>query len=321
MIGNGSSGFGVVNPKQALLYTLGATLLTLVLLAGGEQLGPLMVLCSLLLPLPAAYVHLRCGAAAGGAAVVLVIAYLLVQATTVAAGAYLLQHGLGSFLLPFLLRRGWAWDKAAVTTLVVVLTTAGLLLAGYAQSRQLPLTAPAKEYVQKELDRAKAATAQENLTEEQRQEFEAYAQRTADFMLRAYPGMAVAVTGGMLLLLTALLAAFSQGRYEIPGPAFAHWKSPDWLVWLLIPAGFSLVLGDGPLQTLGLNLLVVVLPVYFLHGLAIVTYYFQKRQTPPAWRWLGYVMVTVFTPLPFIVLGIGVFDLWADFRKPRIKKT
>ncbi len=310
-----------MNLGQTLLFTLGATLLTLGLLAGGEQLGPLMILCSLLLPLPAAYVHMRCGAMAGGAVVALVVAYLSLQATTVAAGSYLLQHGLGSFLLPFWLRRGWRWDRAAVATLLVVLTTAGLLLSGYAASQQLPLTAPAKEYVQKELDRAMAAAAGENLPEDQRQEFEAYAKRTAEFMLRAYPGMAVAVTGGFLLLLVAMLTAASQGRYEIPGPSFASWKSPDWLVWLLIPAGFSMLLGDGPLQTIGLNLLVVVLPVYFLQGLAVVTHYFQKRQTPLIWRWLGYVMVTVFTPLPFIVLGIGVFDLWADFRKPRIKKT
>jgi hypothetical protein len=26
------------------------------------------------------------------------------------------------------------------------------------------------------------------------------------------------------------------------------------------------------------------------------------------------------SPLPMIVTGVGIFDLWADFRKPRLNK-
>lgn len=310
-----------MNPGQKALHLLGGILGTLALLAGGEQLGPLMILCSLILPFPAALVQMRCGTLVGGGVIALVALVLLVQASGVAAGSYLLQHGLGSFLLPFWLRRGWNWDRAVGASLAVTLAVAGVLLVGYAQSQNVALSEPINQYVQIEMDRAVAAAETAEMTPEERQEFQAYAQRTAAFMLRAYPGMAVTVTGVFLLLLLVMLRAAARGRYELPGPAFARWKSPEWLIWLLIPAGFSVLLGAGVWQTIGINLLVVVLPIYFLHGLAIVTHYFQQRQTPLLWRWLGYLMVTVFTPLPFVVLGMGVFDLWADFRKPRIKKT
>lgn len=310
-----------MSSRSRALHFIGGTLATLALLAGGQQLGLLMILGSLILPFPAALVQMRCGTLVGGAVVAVVALLLLFLGSGVASGSYLLQHGLGSFMLPFWLRRGWAWDRAVGATLLVTLATAGLLLAGYAQSQQVGLSAPIEEYVKIEMDRAVASANQAEMTAEQRQEFDAYAQRTADFMLQAYPGMAVTVTGGFLLLLLLLLRIGARGRYEIPGPAFARWKSPEWLIWLLIPAGFGVLLGSGVWQTIGINLLVIALPIYFLHGLAIVTHYFQQRQTPLLWRWLGYVMVTVFTPLPFIVLGIGVFDLWADFRKPRIKKT
>lgn len=310
-----------MNPGQKAMHLLGGILATLALLAGGEQLGPLMILCSLILPFPAALVQMRCGTLVGGGVVALVALVLLVQSSGVAAGSYLLQHGLGSFLLPFWLRRGWNWDRAVGASLAVTLAVAGVLLVGYAQSQNVALSEPINQYVQIEMDRAVAAAETAEMTAEERQEFQAYAQRTAAFMLRAYPGMAVTVTGIFLLLLLVMLRAAARGRYELPGPAFARWKSPEWLIWLLIPAGFGVLLGTGVWQTIGINLLVVVLPIYFLHGLAIVSHYFQQRQTPLLWRWLGYLMVTVFTPLPFVVLGMGVFDLWADFRKPRIKKT
>lgn len=310
-----------MNPGQKALHLLGGILATLALLAGGDQLGPLMILCSLILPFPAALVQMRCGTLVGGGVITLVALVLLVQASGVAAGSYLLQHGLGSFLLPFWLRRGWNWDRAVGASLAVTLAVAGVLLVGYAQSQNVALSEPINQYVQIEMDRAVAAAETAQMTPEERQEFQAYAQRTAAFMLRAYPGMAVTVTGVFLLLLLVMLRAAARGRYELPGPAFSRWKSPEWMIWLLIPAGFGVLLGTGVWQTIGINLLVVVLPIYFLHGLAIVSHYFQQRQTPLLWRWLGYVMVTVFTPLPFVVLGMGVFDLWADFRKPRIKKT
>lgn len=310
-----------MHPGLKALHLLGGILATLALLSGSEHLGLLMVLCSLVLPFPAALVQMRSGAWVGAGVVVLVALVLLVQASGVAAGSYLLQYGLGSFLLPFWLRRGWRWDRAVGATLLATLTVAGVLLVGYAQSQNVALSEPVNQYVQIEMDRAVAAADTAEMTAEERQEFQAYAQRTAEFMRRAYPGMAVTVSGCFLLLLLGMLLASARGRYELPGPAFSRWKSPEWMIWLLIPGGFAVLLGTGVWQTIGINLLVVVLPVYFLHGLAIVTHYFQQRQTPLLWRWLGYVMATIFTPLPFVVLGMGVFDLWADFRKPRIKKT
>jgi hypothetical protein len=38
-------------------------------------------------------------------------------------------------------------------------------------------------------------------------------------------------------------------------------------------------------------------------------------------RGLGYLLLLVINPFQLLVAGIGVFDLWVDFRKPRIKKT
>jgi len=75
------------------------------------------------------------------------------------------------------------------------------------------------------------------------------------------------------------------------------------------------------LGVIALNILTIVLPIYFLHGLAIVSFFFRKKNLPPVFKVLGYVLIMVLNPLPLIVTGFGVFDLWADFRKPKIKET
>jgi uncharacterized protein YybS (DUF2232 family) len=70
-----------------------------------------------------------------------------------------------------------------------------------------------------------------------------------------------------------------------------------------------------------LNLLTVLLPIYFLQGLAIVNHFFRKKGVSPLLQTLGYLLIAVLNPFPLIVTGVGIFDLWADFRKPRKKRT
>ena len=70
-----------------------------------------------------------------------------------------------------------------------------------------------------------------------------------------------------------------------------------------------------------MNLLVVLLPVYFLQGLAVVSFFLQRREVSPLMRALSYMILFALNPFQLIVAGIGVFDLWIDFRKPRVKNT
>jgi uncharacterized protein YybS (DUF2232 family) len=113
----------------------------------------------------------------------------------------------------------------------------------------------------------------------------------------------------------------AQGRYRIGGLPFARWSVWEYLVWPLIAAGFAVAFSSGLPRVVGLNLLVVFLPIYFLQGLAVVTFFFQKKGVSPVLRTLGYALIALLNPMPMLITAIGVFDMWADFRKPRMKKT
>lgn len=98
-----------------------------------------------------------------------------------------------------------------------------------------------------------------------------------------------------------------------------EWKSPEPLVWCLIVSGFSLFLpGWGVTKALALNFFLVIAVFYFLQGLAIVAYYFHHKKVPLFLRSLAYALIVFEQFFTIFVVGLGLFDLWGDFR--RLKK-
>ncbi len=288
---------------------------------GAGLLGPAGVALNLFIPLSAAYVGMRAGFPYGGGVVALVAVGLAGLGGFAAAAGYLLQFGLGSLLLPLLLRRGMSWDRAVGLTLAVVVGAAAVTLVGYASYRSMGINEIVARYVQGEIDRSLVIYREADLAPEQYEELRMFAERMAEFLGQAYPGLAIVVTGILLLFTVLFLARLANGRYVLPGPPFSNWKAPELLIWAFILAGFGVFLADGWLWGAALNLLTILVPVYFLQGLAVATFFFRKKGISPGFRTLGYVLVLLLNPLPLIVTGVGVFDLWADFRKPRIKKT
>lgn len=314
---SGSKGMTVA--RQGL-FLLGAGALTLGLQWIAALLGAFGFFANLLVPLPAAYAQMRCGLPVGIGVVALTTSILVGGGNSGGAIAYLVQFGVASVVLPFLLRRRWPWDRAVAGSLAVAVMVAALTFGGYAASRGATVGELAEGYVQGEVDSALSIYRQADLPEDQRAELTAMAQRMGDLLLRAWPALAVAATGAILLLTVLLLKALACGHYEVPGLPFRFWAAPEPLIWPLILAGFGMVFAEGPLQTVALNFLVILIPVYFLQGLAIISFYFERKAVPPFVRGFGYLLATILNPLPLIVTGMGVFDLWADFRKPRIKK-
>ncbi len=98
-----------------------------------------------------------------------------------------------------------------------------------------------------------------------------------------------------------------------------EWKSPESLVWCFIVSGFFLFLpGWEALQTVALNLFLVIAVFYFFQGLAIVAFYFHQKNVPFFLRSLAYCFIVFEQIFMLFVVGLGLFDLWGDFR--RLKK-
>jgi uncharacterized protein YybS (DUF2232 family) len=100
---------------------------------------------------------------------------------------------------------------------------------------------------------------------------------------------------------------------------FSGWVAPEQAIWVLIGSGGLLFFAEGILGVLGLNLLSLVLVIYFLQGLAILIHFLDSRNVP-VFFWILIFFVIVLQPLLIgVAVGLGIFDAWIDLRKIRTK--
>ncbi|MCP4670460.1 MAG: DUF2232 domain-containing protein, partial [Desulfobacula sp.] len=54
---------------------------------------------------------------------------------------------------------------------------------------------------------------------------------------------------------------------------------------------------------------------YFFQGIAIVSFLFTKKRAPFALRFFLYILIAIQPFFMFLVIGMGLFDTWFNFRK------
>lgn len=97
---------------------------------------------------------------------------------------------------------------------------------------------------------------------------------------------------------------------------FRDWKGPEPLVWVLIACGFSLFFPVPDLvRLIAMNLLLIVGACYFAQGLAVIAFFFHKNNVPRFLRSITYILIVFQQIFTLMVVGLGLFDLWGDFRR------
>lgn len=138
-----------------------------------------------------------------------------------------------------------------------------------------------------------------------------------NFLIRSFPSLAIVGTI-FIIWINLIIAKKLYGVRGIQFPDFgdlSQWKAPDILVWGVIIGGLLLISGVFILNNVGLNILIITLSIFFFQGIAIVSYFFNTKNIPPILRGIGYVMIVLQHIFLFAVIGLGLFDVWADFRK------
>ena len=69
------------------------------------------------------------------------------------------------------------------------------------------------------------------------------------------------------------------------------------------------------IRLVGINGLLVLLTIYFMQGIAIISFYFEKKGLPRFVRVVLYAMIAFQQLFLLVVIGIGLFDMWINFRK------
>ena len=293
---------------------------TLVCLLGVVWLGPAAALLNVMTAVPAAYLSFRLGLRYGLIVVGATSVFLLLLSSPYTLATYLALFGTGSLLLSFFLLLRTPWDRAVFYAVAGALLFSLLMLLLVTLTGSASPTELVERIVQSEAQQTMQIYRQSGFSEQQLQEVGQVIDRLAAFVTSGFLGILVAILLSIQVVTLLVLRALTRKHYRVAGVAFSDWRLPARLIWLLIFAGFTAFLGLPVLSWLGQNLLLVLLPLYFLQGMAVVSSFLQRRPWPVAVKGLIYLALLLLSPLPLIVVSIGVFDLWIDFRKNRQEK-
>lgn len=262
---------------------------------------------------------MRFGLRSGIVVVAVTCALLQQMATTYTLAAYIGIFGVSSLLLPAFLRRHIPWDKSVLyATVGSVVATVAMIFAAVVVSGT-GLHDLINQMIQSEVQQAMQIYRDTGFTEAQLQEMQQVMDGMAGFIRESFYGLYVVSLLVIQVLCLLLLQRFKGNSYQISGIPFPRWRVPAVVIWLLIASGFSLLIPVDIVAMIGRNLLIILLPLYFLQGMAVVSSFMQKKPYPPMVKGLIYLLLLILNPLPIIITCAGVFDLWIDFRRPRQK--
>lgn len=303
-----------VRLKASLLGAVGS----FVLFAAYLAVPPIGIFSGILAPFPAAYNRLVHGRVSS-----LIVILGAATATTALFGIfagclYLGMCGMISFLMPELLLRGIGGSRALFWTTAANLLIFSVGFIVYSTISGINLQQLISAEISGSMKQAVALYEKSGVTGEELELLKRSMSTAADLLLRLYPALATAmliVIAGCNLVLVKKTTAKTAANISIGD--FSTFRNPDLLVWVLIASGFSLLLPASPMTTPALNLLLIIVMLYLLQGMAVITALITKHSVPALVRILLYTILIIQPYLLAIVAGIGLFDLWVDFRTPK----
>ncbi|MCH8208281.1 MAG: DUF2232 domain-containing protein [Nitrospinae bacterium] len=285
---------------------------------------PVGLVASIVLPTPIVLIFLSHGRQAGliAAALLFFIFYGLSGSTQVLV--LLGEFTVMAFLLAETIKGQFSFEKciliSAIGSALVSLSLMFSLYGGGDKSLTVLFQEKFKKSVEVSLKSLKG-TGEEMSGPDNLEEI---IEETSKKLARSYPAL-IAVGS----LFTAMINYFFilwiwprfYGSALVFSGEFSEWSLPDYFVWPFILSAVGAFFTGDAVQVVGMNLFILLLMIYFLQGIAIVHHFLQTKKVPVVFRVIAFILI--FTQPVFIglAIGMGVFDLWVDFRKIRAKSS
>ena len=115
--------------------------------------------------------------------------------------------------------------------------------------------------------------------------------------------------------------AYAQKRFGIEHEMtpFAFWRLDLKVMWLTV-ASLAVIAGsrffqDESVQAAAINTLFVLGNLYFLIGLAVITFFMEKKGMPGFVKFMVYMAVVFMPVISSVLIAAGALDTWFNFRK------
>jgi uncharacterized protein YybS (DUF2232 family) len=274
------------------------------------------VFALLVLPLPVLFYRLKLGRNSGGIIAAASFVVLMVMTRGFAFDSLyfgaLLMTGM---FLGECIERNMGIVRTMVFTVTGVIGTALFAFLVYAGIQTTAMGDMVSDYISQYFTLTSALYADMGIEKEQ------IAALNSAFLI-VLPGMFI-VSYMTTVWLNILIIKKLLARIGIPLKHMENlnrFKSPDPLVWVVIGLGVLMALPVGAVKYVAVNCLIILMLVYFFQGIAIISFFFQKKESPALLKAFCYGLIAVQIYFLILVIGLGFFDNWINFRKLEFQK-
>jgi uncharacterized protein YybS (DUF2232 family) len=274
--------------------------------------------CSLFVPLPILFYRSKLGRKSG---VIIPITTIVIMMMIFGGFSvdilFFAELMLLGFALSELLETNLSIERTVVYACGAVFITGLVGLLFYSSIAHKGIIALTSDYVEKNLQLTMALYKNMGVSEDNIEMISNSLVHIQYVLVRIIPSLVFVstlfVAWTSLLMARAMLKA--KGLFFPDFGALNLWRPPEFLVWGVIGSGLLLLVPNSTLKLFGLNGFISLMAVYFFAGIAIVSYYFDKKRFPRMLRFFLYSLIGLQQFVLLVVIGVGFFDIWLNFRK------
>lgn len=285
-------------------------------------IGPLFIL---LIPLPFLYYLSKSGFGQGWKTGLISLLILSLIARLIGY-PYLILFcillGLVGLIISETFKRGFTIGMTIFWGTVLMLFTGALSLFLISLSTGTGAIQLIVGYLQTNVDRAIGLYEEMGLDRQTMIQLKQFGALLNNLIAQIYPALII-IAAGFIIWINVVI---SRPLFRLRGVKYPDlgradmWYAPEFMVWGVIAAGFSLFFPATGIKFIALNSLIVLIVIYVFHGVAITMFFFNKYNIPPWARFGVYFLIMIQQIFLFVLALAGLFDQWIDFRKIHKKR-
>lgn len=310
--------------KEVLKDIATGIAITSILFAASIKSPILGFFCTFLVPLPTFFYRSKFGRKIGIAVPgFTIIAMIIILGGFTFDVFFFIELLLIGFVLSELIELKLSIEKTFIYACIVVLSSSILVVLFYSNITGIQVGSLVSTYIVKNLELTLELYKNMGMPEENIHMISSSMESFQYVLIRIFPALAIAST--LFIIWTSLMLAKPLLKTKnLFYPDFGQlnlWKTPEYLVWIAIACGILLLIPDRAVRLMGINGIIILMTIYFFQGMAIVSFYFAKKQFPRLLRFFLYSLIAIWQVILLIVVILGFFDIWFNFRKLEIKKS
>ncbi len=274
----------------------------------------------ILTPLPILYYNSVLGRIQGWGVFIIsfsLVALVLTFLGSITSVPVLLISGFIGIILSEILRKNYSIEKTVLYPVTVLITLWLLFIVSLSLVTGKQPWHLIEDYIGKNIQESINFYTQLDIPSEQIAPIKDNVKQITVFFTHIFPALFL-VSVSFTVWINTLAAREIFLKNGIAYPDFGNlscWKAPERLIWLLIAGGVMLIIPIEWTKFLGLNILIVCLFIYLLHGLSIISFIFRTKNVHRLFRIPCYFFIFAQQYIILVVIAAGIVDLWIDFRK------